>query len=218
MTREQRGGGGIFRNRREAGHKLSVALQEKQAEFDIVLAIPRGGVVVADEIAHDFQRPLDVVLAKKIGSPNLPDYAIGAVAPDGEILAHTRMVRKNDVDPAEIGILAAKVKEEINRQLDMYRSSKAPLEVTGKKVLLVDDGIATGFTIKAAIGYLRRMQASKVYITAPVCSVNAYYDIKENADDSLVLKVPRNFYAVGQFYEDFSEVDNKQVIYILKQY
>ncbi len=208
----------MFRNRQEAGHKLSAALKEKQAEFDIVLAIPRGGVVVADEIAHDFELPLDVVMAKKIGSPNLPEYAIGAVAPDGEIMAHTRSIEKDSINNKEIGILATKVKKEVDRRLDMYRGSRPPLEVKGKKVLLVDDGIATGFTIKAAISYLRRMKASKVYIAAPVSSDNAYQDINESADGTLILAVPRNFYAVGQFYEDFSEIEDKQVIYILKQY
>ncbi|HPF43619.1 MAG TPA: phosphoribosyltransferase family protein [Syntrophomonadaceae bacterium] len=208
----------MFRNRQEAGYKLSQAWKQLHRKFDIVLAIPRGGVVVGDEIAHDFDLPLDVVLAKKIGSPNLPEYAIGAVAPDGEILLHKKELLKEVVNSQEIDFLAAKVKEEINYRLDIYRGSKAALNVAGKKVLLVDDGIATGFTIKAAIHYLRRLQASQVLITAPVSSINAYHEIKETADYVLVLEIPEKFYAVGQFYEDFSEIDDKQVIYILKQY
>ncbi len=208
----------MYRSRQEAGYKLSVAWKQLPRKFDIVLAIPRGGVVVGDEIAHEFDLPLDVVLAKKIGSPNLPEYAIGAVAPDGEILLHKSTLIKDVVNSQEIEFLAAKVKEEINYRLDMYRGSKAALDVTGKKILLVDDGMATGFTIKAAINYLRRLQASQVLVTAPVSSINAYQDIKETADYVLVLEVQEKFYAVGQFYEDFSEIEDKQVIYILKQY
>lgn len=207
----------MFINRREAGHKLSAAWRQLPRRFDMVLAIPRGGVVVGDEIAHEFDLPLDVVLAKKIGSPNLPEYAIGAVAPDGEILLHKRTLLKDVVNSQEIEFLAAKVKEEINRRLDMYRGSKVALDVAGKKVLLVDDGIATGFTIKAAINYLRRQQAGQVLVTAPVSSINAYQDIKETADYVVVLEVPEKFYAVCQFYEDFSEIEDKQVSYILKQ-
>ncbi|HNX28203.1 MAG TPA: phosphoribosyltransferase family protein [Syntrophomonadaceae bacterium] len=207
----------MFKNRQEAGQKLSAELKQIPLEFDIVLAIPRGGVVVAREIARDFKLPLDVVLAKKIGSANLPEYAIGAVAPDGEIMVHEKAVQKDLINSGEIECLAAKVKNEVNHRLDMYRSYRAAIDVAGKKVLLVDDGIATGFTVKAAINYLRRLKASKVFITVPVSSINAYHDVYKTADHVLVLEIPENFYAVGQFYEDFSEVEDKQVINILKE-
>lgn len=207
----------MFKDRQEAGQKISATLKQISLKFDIVLAVPRGGVVVAGEIAREFQLPLDVVMAKKIGSPNLPDYAIGAIAPDGEILVHEKVVKKDRINPEEINYLANRVKKEINDRLDMYRSSKKAIDIAGKKVLLVDDGIASGFTIKAAINYLRRLKARQVYITVPVSSSSAYLDVQEAADFILVLETPDNFYAVGQFYEDFTEVEDKQVITILQE-
>ena len=206
----------MFKSRQEAGQKLSVILKQIKLDFDIVMAIPRGGVIVADEIAREFKVQLDVVLAKKIGSANLPEYAIGAVAPDGEIFLHERITDKDLINQEEIAYLTERIKREVNHRLNMYRNSRKAIDIDGKKVLLVDDGIATGFTVKAAISYLRRQKASRVYITVPVSSKSAYLDLKDAADHILVIEIPDNFYAVGQFYEDFSEIDDREVIEILK--
>ncbi|QGU00626.1 hypothetical protein SYNTR_2032 [Candidatus Syntrophocurvum alkaliphilum] len=202
----------MFKNRREAGYALSKELQKRDIEFDIVLGIPRGGVITAGAIAEVYSCPLDIIMAKKVGSPNLPEYAVGAVAPDGEVLIHERIKDYLQIDKADIKELAERVKNYINNQLDELRNSKKPANLEGKKVLLVDDGIATGFTIKAAVNYLKRQNIKNIIIAVPVAAKEAYLHLQESANEVVVLNVPERFYAVGQFYEDFTPVEDQTVI------
>lgn len=207
----------MFKNRREAGYLLAQALEKQKVDFDIVLGVPRGGVVVAEAVAAYFDCALDVVLARKFGSPNWEEYAVGAVAPDGEILIHERVRELIDTDMAVITRLAEKVRHDINERLDFFRSQRPPIALKGRKVLLTDDGIATGFTLKAAVRYLNRQETAGVTIAVPVSSRSAYLDLAEVVDQMLVLEQPENFYAVSQFYEDFATVEDEAVVQILKR-
>lgn len=207
----------MFKNRKHAGELLSVALEKTQIEFDVVIAVPRGGVLVAEVVADHFACPLDVVMAKKMGSPDLADYIAGAVSPDGEILIHERVKEIINIEEADIEKLAQRVKFSINKRLKEYRNFRAPVSIEGKKILLVDDGIVSGFTMKAAIKYLKRQKISKISIAVPLSSKTAYLNLKGEVDCLLALKIPENLYAVGQFYEDFSMVDDNEVIRILKR-
>lgn len=207
----------MFKNRQEAGYILAQALEKQNVDFDIVLGVPRGGVVVAEAVAAYFDCALDVVLARKFGSPNWEEYAVGAVAPDGEILIHERVRELIDTDMAVITRLAEKVRHDINERLDFFRSQRPPIDLQGRKVLLTDDGIATGFTLKAAVRYLNRQQTAGVIIAVPVSSRSAYLDLVEVVDQMLVLEQPENFYAVSQFYEDFTTVGDEMVVEILKR-
>lgn len=207
----------MFKNRHEAGYLLAQALEKQKVDFDVVLGVPRGGVVVAEAVASHFYCPLDVVLARKFGSPNWEEYAVGAVAPDGEILIHERVRELIDADMAMINRLAETVRQDINERLDFFRSQRLPVDLKGKKVLLTDDGIATGFTLKAAISYLDRQSTAGVIIAVPVSSRNAYLDLVEVVDQMLVLEQPENFYAVSQFYEEFETVQDQTVVEILKR-
>ncbi|MGI6467702.1 MAG: phosphoribosyltransferase [Syntrophomonadaceae bacterium] len=202
----------MFKNRQEAGHLLAKALREKGWKFDIVLGIPRGGVIIAREIARQFNCPLDVILAKKIGSPSLPEYAVGAVTPDGEILVHERLNHLWEEQKDAIKRMAQSVQKEINRQLDLFRSQRKAIHLEGLRILLVDDGIVTGFTVKAAILYLKRQGVSEIRIAVPLCSQNAYPALNKAADDILALYIPQRMYAVSQFYEDFSSVEDGEII------
>lgn len=202
----------MFKNRQEAGNLLAKMLREKGWGFDIVLGIPRGGVVIARQIAKQFNCPLDVILAKKIGSPSLPEYAVGAVTPDGEVLVHERLNHLWEEQRDPIHRLAQSVQKEINRQLDLFRSNRKPILLEGLQILLVDDGIVTGFTIKAAILFLKRQGVSKIRIAVPVCSQNAYRTLNKEADEILSLYIPQQMYAVSQFYEDFSDVEDGEII------
>lgn len=207
----------MFKNRREAGYLLAQALEKQTVDFDVVLGVPRGGVVIADVVAAYFNCAMDVVLARKVVSPNWEEYAVGAVAPDGEILIHERVRDLIDTDTAIINRMAEKVRHDINEKLSFYRSQRPPIELKGKKVLLTDDGIATGFTLKAAVRYLKRQETSGVIIAVPVSSRSAFLDLVEVVDQMIVLEQPENFYAVGQFYQDFTPVIDEIVVEILKR-
>lgn len=206
----------LFKNRREAGRLLAQKLEADGYQFDMILAVPRGGIVVADEIANRFHSPLDVVLARKIGSPDLPEYAVGAVTPDGNVMIHEKVREFMDIKEERLRKMAESVQKEINYRLDLYRSFKQPLNVQGQSVLLVDDGIATGFTMKAAINYLKREDVNHIIMAVPVTSREAYISLSKEVDRLVALEVPSEFLAVGQFYQNFSEVEDSEVIRILK--
>ena len=208
----------MFTNRKEAGHLLARVLEDKQIEFDLVLGVPRGGVEVAEVIASYFNCPLDVVMAKKIASPSWDEFAIGAVTPDGETLISERTQKIIDIDSAIIEKLAQKVKENIDNRLKRYRGQRPPIDLQGKNILLVDDGIATGFTLKAAVKYLQRQTNGKIIVAVPVSSKNAYLNLLEEVDELIPLEVPEKFYAVSQFYQDFAAVEDREVMNILKKY
>lgn len=207
----------MFKNRREAGYLLAKELEKRETEFDIVLAIPRGGVVVGEIIATWFNKPLDVVMARKIGSPNWEEFAVGAVTPDGHVLVHDRVKGLMDRDADTVNRLAESVRRNIVERLRLFRGARSPLDLKGKGVLLVDDGIATGFTVKAAVDYLLRIEAREVIIAVPVSSPGAYSGLRGEVKEVVVLEVPPEFYAVGQFYEDFRSVEDQEVMDILKR-
>lgn len=203
----------LFQDRRQAGRSLAHALKTKGIDFDLVMAVPRGGVVVGEEVALCYGKPLDVVMVKKIDDPCLPEYAIGAVTPDGEILLYEGI--DNELiarDHDEIMKLAETIKNEINSRLKEFRNYHQPLDPKDKRILLVDDGIASGFTIIGAVSYLRRMKAKQVSIAVPVCSNSAFLSLSKIVDEIVCLEIPRSFYAVGQVYQDFAGVEDSEVI------
>ncbi|MEN6462436.1 MAG: phosphoribosyltransferase family protein [Syntrophomonas sp.] len=207
----------MFVDRREAGKLLTAKLKEIGCQFDVILAVPRGGIVVADEIATGFQCELDVILARKIGSPDLPEYAVGAVTPDGEVLIHEKVRKLMNIKEDKLHQLTVSVQREINNRLNLYRNYRLPVHIRNRKVLIVDDGIATGFTMKAAIKYLRRENVSEIIMAVPVTSRAAYSSLSHEVDHLVVLLMPDEFLAVGQFYQNFAAVEDDEVIAILKK-
>ncbi len=205
----------MFKDREEAGNLLARALQENGWKFDVVLGIPRGGIIPARQIARAVDCPLDIVMAKKMGSPSLPEYAVGAVTPDGGILVHERLRKLWEERREPIQRMAQTVQNELNRQLALFRTHTKAIPLQGKRVLLVDDGIATGFTVKAAIRYLRRQGVSEIRIAVPVCSPNAYRILQKETEAILALYVPKRMYAVGQHYHDFVSIEDREVMQIL---
>jgi len=206
----------LFLNRKQAGYLLAEELEEQGLEFDVVLAIPRGGVVPAHIIARQFNCELDVVLSRKIGSPGRDEPVIGAVAPDGKIVIPEQIQAVFSVDAETYNQCAQETRNELNRLTRLYRGNRPPLNIQGRRVLLVDDGIATGSTIAASVDYLKRCGAASIIIATPVCARAAYEELLTQVDHMIVLEIPAKFFAVSQFYQDFSAVEDEDIISIMR--
>ncbi|MFN3929227.1 MAG: phosphoribosyltransferase [Thermoflexus sp.] len=210
-----------FRDRREAGQRLAEALQdlkpEAQAGRLVVLGIPRGGVVVAYEVAYALQAPLDVVLAHKLGAPGNPELAIGAVAEDGTLWIDTLAVAELEVPPNYIEEEIRRQREELRRRSAIFRGARPPLTVEGRTVVVVDDGIATGATMRVSLRSLRNRGATRLIVAAPVAPPEMLPRIEAEADAVVVLYTPALFWAVGAFYEQFEQVSDEQVVALLEE-
>lgn len=198
----------MFADRIQAGRSLAEALDEYRGAPDtVVLGIPRGGVVVAAEVARELRLPLDIAVAAKVGSPGNPEYAIGAVAPDGEVTPNPSA----GVSAAEVKALSGPAHEKVARYLDRLRGGRPPIRLDGMIVILVDDGIATGLTAMAAADWLARVGTSRVIIAVPVAAPAAVKALSRHADEVIAVETPVSFYAVGQFYERFGQTEDSEV-------
>ena len=219
----------IFQNRIDAGEKLTKRLfwleqdrlkEERRQQSTVILAIPRGGVIIGDVIASELDAKLDVVVSRKIGAPNNPELAIGAVMPDGSYFISQEIVNMLNILQEYIQIQAHEQVKEIDRRLMSYRGSKEyDNEFEDKIVVLVDDGIATGATILASAQWIKNKQhCKKLVIAVPVAPREILDELNQVADEVIVLYSPLSFEAVGQFYQDFSQVSDNEVKEIMKKY
>jgi putative phosphoribosyl transferase len=179
----------------------------------LVLGVPRGGVVVAAEVALTYGLELDVIVVRKIGAPGNPEYAVGAVDEDGRIIGGTGAF----VDRAYLEQAAEVGRAEIARRLAAYRADRPAPRIAGRDVIVVDDGIATGLTLEAAIESLRRRRADRLLVATPVAAPEAADRIARVADELVALEVPRGFSAVGQFYRKFGQTSDGEVIALLAE-
>lgn len=207
-----------FENRVQAGRLLAEALEEYEGTDTLVLAIPRGGVVVAYEVATALGLDLDVIVPRKIGAPGQPELAIGAVASWGnhEFVLDEQAVSYLGVSPRYIEQEVQAQLEEISRRLRAYRETSAPPSVEGRSVILVDDGIATGYTTRAAAIALRKLQASHIVLAVPVAPPESLKALQSYVDEIVCLSTPSQFYAVGYWYRDFAQVSDDEVIALLR--
>lgn len=203
----------IFKDRKSAGKLLAQRLKKTNA--DLVLGIPRGGVVVAKEVADQLKVPLDVLVVRKIGAPFQEELALGAVDPDGEVVWEQGLLSQLTVESEELKEKIQQGWKELKRREDVYRAGKSQLDVAGKTILLIDDGIATGATTLSAVRYLKRHKA-KVVLAVPVASKESANKLSKEADEVVVLSVPENFQAVGEFYQKFLPVSDEEVIQLLQ--
>ncbi len=206
----------LFKNRTEAGKQLTKALTSVN-EDALILAVPRGGVVVGYEIAHALNLPLDVTIAKKIGAPGNPELAVGAVAEDGTYLLDDSVVEMLGVPQDYILAEVERQKTEIKRRLKTYRGDALDPEIKGREIILVDDGVATGSTLKAALRSLQKRGAKTVTVAVPVGPVDTILELKKQANRVVCLATPEPFYAIGEFYEDFNQTTDNEVIELLKR-
>ncbi len=205
-----------YADRFEAGRLLADALRGLADEDVVILAIPRGGVEVGAEVARARGWPLDVVVPRKVGAPGNPELGIGAVAPGVQILDET-MVRTLGVTEEYLRREIAAQEEEIQRRSEAYRRGRPPAQVEGRTAVVVDDGVATGGTAAAALRWARAQEAAKVVLAVPVAPRESIERLRPEADVVVCLMTPPHFYAVGQWYREFSQTSDEEVIALLDE-
>lgn len=207
-----------FANRAKAGSELGERLAAYAGREDvIVLALPRGGVPVGREVARALVAPLDVLIVRKLGLPGQEELAMGALASGGTRVVNEELVAQLGVPVEIVDRVAAKEAVELERREQRYRDGRPPPDVTGRVVILVDDGLATGSTMRAAVLALRQRRPSRVVVAVPTASRQACAELERLADEVVCLMQPDPFYAVGMSYEDFSEVGDGEVRRLLDQ-
>jgi putative phosphoribosyl transferase len=206
----------LLRDRVNAGKQLAKALKTAGKDA-IVLAVPRGGVVVGFEVAKALGIPLDLIVTKKIGAPDNPELAMGAVAEDGTFILDDDVVRQVLVPKGYVEDEVKRMRAEIQRRLVRYRGSVPYPNLKNREIIVVDDGVATGSTLKAALRLLRGKGARSVTIAVPVGPPDTIRELEKLADRVVCLQTPALFYAIGQFYEDFSQTSDEEVIELLKR-
>jgi putative phosphoribosyl transferase len=201
----------IFADRIDAGERLAKGLAHLAGSECVVLAIPRGGVIVGEVIARELGAPLDVVVPRKIGAPGNPELAIGAVAPGIRVL-DPRMVRALGVTDRYLEREIAEQEAEIERRQNAYRGGRPPQPVEGRVAIVVDDGVATGSTAVAALRWARARGADRVVLAVPVAPPQSLERLRAEADEVVVLETPQPFLAVGEWYRDFDQTTDEQVV------
>ena len=207
-----------FFNRTEAGEFLAETLITYANRNDvIVLALPRGGVPVAAEVAKKLNAPLDVFVVRKLGLPGHPELAMGAIASGGVRVFNGQVVNAMRIPDDVIDTVSADELIELQRREKLYRANLPPLEVEGKTIIVVDDGIATGSTMLAAVSALRQLNATRIVVAAPVIAASTYDGLRRTADVVAAVIVPENFYAVGQWYAEFAQTSDEEVRTLLAE-
>jgi putative phosphoribosyl transferase len=209
---------GTFRDRRDAGRQLGEALREYKNRRDVlVLALPRGGVPVAYEVAKFLGCPLDVLVVRKLGVPRQEELAMGAIASGGVLKLNEELIQLMRLSPEEIRTVIQREKRELQRRERAYRGDRGQLEVHGKVVLLVDDGLATGSTMRAAISALRQLGPRRLVVAIPVGAIQSCRRILRDADDLVCLRQPEDLIAISLWYDDFGQTTDRDVEELLNQ-
>ncbi|MCG3040355.1 phosphoribosyltransferase [Streptomyces fenghuangensis] len=209
-----------FHDRTQAGRMLAEPLRDLQRAEEIgdplVLALPRGGVPVGEEVARALHAPLDVLVARKIGAPFNPEFGIGAIAGEGPPLFDERSLRMLGLTAGDLTGQVERERTELRRRERLYRGGRPALELRGRSVIVVDDGLATGVTARAALHAARVMEPEVLVLAVPVSSVQAAAAMEQVADRLVCLETPPSFQGVGQWYEDFHQVGDEEVIAALR--
>jgi putative phosphoribosyl transferase len=201
-----------FINRKDAASQLIPLLEKYKNEDVVVLAVPRGGVPIAYYIAKKYNFPLDLLMTKKIGHPFNPEFAIGAVSNEGHLVDETQNVPAGYIEEK-----VSSIRKNLMEKYEQLMGSKQPLNLKNKTVIIVDDGIATGYTILSSIKMLRKQEPKKIIIAVPVAPPETSKTIKKEVDDFICPYMPQPFFGVGQHYGDFSQVTDEEVIAFLKE-
>jgi predicted phosphoribosyltransferase len=209
----------VFGDRREAGRELGAQLRQYAGRSDVVvLALPRGGVPVAYEVAEALDAPLDLFLVRKLGTPGHRELAMGAIASGGVRVLNDEVVQWYDIPAAAIDAVAAEEQRELERREQAYREGRPPAPVAGRIVILVDDGLATGSTMRAGVKAIRQLNPARVVVAVPVGAPDTCRELTQEADEVLCARMPRPFSAVGQWYVDFEQTTDEEVRELLRDH
>jgi len=207
----------IFQDRRDAGRQLARRLTHLRGQDAIVLALPRGGIVVGYEIARALGTPLDVIVARKLGAPGNPEFGFGAIAPGGVRFLDERTIGWLELSEEQIDRIAAEEALEMERRLRRYRGGRPLPDVRQRAVILVDDGLATGVTARAAIRAIRRWEPGHLVLAVPVSAPDTARAVSSEVDELVCLETPPGFMAVGQYYMDFEQTSDEEVIELIER-
>jgi putative phosphoribosyl transferase len=208
----------VFLDRNAAGKMLGTRLgQFANRKSVLVLALPRGGVPVAFEVALALHAPLDVYLVRKLGFPGQEELAIGAIASGGVRLLNEKLIRSLHLPPQQIEAITQQETQELERRQHLYRRDRGAPHIQGHTLILVDDGMATGYTMRVAVTALRQQDPVEIIVAVPVASSSACRDVAREADSVVCLSTPPDFYAVGEWYRNFSQVSDTEVRELLER-
>ena len=205
-----------FRDRVEAGHLLARAVERRLEGQDVVvLGLPRGGVPVAAEVAEALQAPLDVIIVRKLGAPFQPELGLGAIGEDGARVVNDDVVRLARVTDAELAAVEGRERAELDRRVRRYRGDRPRARLAGRTAVIVDDGIATGSTVRAACLVARAQGAGRIVLAVPVAPPDALTELEAVADEMVCLQAPEQLRSIGEWYVDFSQTPDEQVVALL---
>lgn len=207
----------VLKDREEAGERLAERLERLRSRHPVVLALPRGGVVVGFEIARRLGVPLDVLIVRKVGAPENPEYGLGALVEDGTQLIDEQRVRSAGYSPHDLEPTIREELAEIRRRAAAYRGGGALADVRGRTVILVDDGVATGVTLRAAIRAVRSKGPERIVVALGVAPRDTIHQLEREADEVVVLAAPELFFAVGEWYRHFDQVSDDEVQRLLRR-
>lgn len=206
-----------FRDRREGGRALAQELSHHAGRGDVVvLGLPRGGIPVAFEVAQALGAPLDVFVVRKLGTPGHEELAMGAIATGGARVLNESVVRSLRIDPSQIENITAAEELELRRRERLYRGDREPIAVQDRVAILVDDGLATGASMRAAVQALRHLDPASIVVAVPVASADTCLEFRDLVDETICARTPENFMAVGVWYDDFSQTTDDEVRTLLE--
>jgi putative phosphoribosyl transferase len=205
-----------FADRPDAGRRLAKRLEPLADEAPVVVALPRGGVPVAQEVAAALGAPLEVLVVRKLGAPHNPEYGIGAIAEGGTRVIDPGAVAALGLDGGVVDSIVEREAAELSRRVAAYRGDRPPLSLRGRTAIVVDDGVATGVTVTAALRAVRSQKPRRTILAVPVCAPESVLRLREEADEVLCLRTPALLYGVGQWYRDFSQVSDEEVVAALR--
>jgi putative phosphoribosyl transferase len=204
-----------FRDRADAGRRLAELLAPLRDEDVVVAGLPRGGVPVAAEVAAALEKPLDVVVVRKLGVPMQPELGMGAIGEEDVIALNEALIAEVGLTADQVSRVAASERQELERRVRAYRGDRPPVPMEGRTGVLVDDGLATGYTARAAVSVARRRQAERVVLAVPVAPPEAVRELEEVADDVVAVEMPMFMAAVGSWYENFDQTSDREVVALL---
>lgn len=209
----------VFSNRVEAGKALALAVVQKNYTDPVVLALPRGGVPIGVEVARSLKAPLDLIMVRKIGVPRQPEVAAAAVVngDDPKIVVNKEIAKFAGLDKADLDRLAKVQLAEIKRRRSIYLKDRTQITIQGRTAIIVDDGIATGATIKASLLAAKRREPAKLVLAVPIAPADTLEELRSLVDEIICLEAPDPFYAIGNHYADFRQVSDKEVVRLLDE-